>query len=279
MPETAGNFDSQTVHSFGDEWSRHRQDDLDHAELAQMFEAYFNLVDWNALPSNCRAFDMGTGTGRWARLVAPRVGELHAIDAAGQALEVARSNLANFDNVNFHHATTDTIALEPTSFDFGYSLGVLHHIPDTRAALGDCVRLLKSGGLFLVYLYYRFDNRPLWFRTIWHASDLLRRVVYRLPPQLKSWATDVIAISIYWPLSRFAWIVERLGGNAEMLPLATYRNSSVATLRTDSRDRFGTPLEQRFTRAEIHEMMQEAGLTDIRFSKNAPYWCVIGTKR
>jgi hypothetical protein len=50
-------------------------------------------------------------------------------------------------------------------------------------------------------------------------------------------------------------------------------------MKTDSRDRFGTPLEQRFKKQEIEEMMIAAGLENITFSDNAPYWCVIGNKK
>jgi hypothetical protein len=50
-------------------------------------------------------------------------------------------------------------------------------------------------------------------------------------------------------------------------------------LRTDSRDRFGTPLEKRFTRDEINEMMVESGLKDIQFFDKMPFWCVIGYKK
>ena len=49
-------------------------------------------------------------------------------------------------------------------------------------------------------------------------------------------------------------------------------------MRTDSRDRFGTPLEQRFTRSEIKSMMQEAGLDEIHFSNQSPFWCAVGKK-
>jgi hypothetical protein len=44
--------------------------------------------------------------------------------------------------------------------DFGYSLGVLHHLPDPRAGLAACVTKLKPGAPMLVYIYYAFDNRP-----------------------------------------------------------------------------------------------------------------------
>ena len=61
-------------------------------------------------------------------------------------------------------------------------------------------------------------------------------------------------------------------------PLSYYRHCSLCTLRTDARDRFGTPLEQRFSRAQIREMCNAAGLVDLRFSLQAPFWCVVGVK-
>ena len=61
-------------------------------------------------------------------------------------------------------------------------------------------------------------------------------------------------------------------------PLSYYRHCSLYTLRTDARDRFGTPLEQRFTRAQIRQMCTAAGLVDLRFSSREPYWCVVGFK-
>lgn len=272
------NVDEETVASFGDEWSIYPQAGLPEAELARMFEAYFGIFPWHDLPADAVGFDMGCGSGRWARLVARRVGTLHCIDASEAALGVAKRTLGNAPNAIFHHATTDSTPLPAASCDFGYSLGVLHHIPDTSAALEDCARLLKPGAPFLVYLYYRFDNRPAWYHWLWRCSDLVRRWVHRLPGRRKTRATTVIAVLVYWPLSRFARLVEMLGGDPAPLPLASYRRSSFETLRTDSRDRFGTPLEQRFTRREIEGMMRRAGFENVRFSEHAPYWCAVGTK-
>ena len=50
--------------------------------------------------------------------------------------------------------------------DFGYALGVLHHVPNTQEGLNSCIKLLKPGAPFLVYLYYSFDNRPNWYRNL-----------------------------------------------------------------------------------------------------------------
>ena len=89
----------------------------------------------------------------------------------------------------------------------------------------------------------------------------------------------MIAALVYWPLSRLAGIMERLRIPVAALPLSYYRHHTFYTLRTDARDRFGTPLEQRFTRVQIESMMQEAGLVEIRFSESAPYWCAVGIRK
>lgn len=162
--------------------------------------------------------------------------------------------------------------------DFGYSLGVLHHVPDTQAGLSDCVRKLRTGAPFLVYLYYALDGRSWWFKSLWRASDGIRRVVSRLSNRLKNLVTDVIATFVYVPLARAARLLEICGANVSSMPLASYRDKSFYTLRTDARDRFGTRLEQRFTREEIARMMQQAGLERIAFRDGTPYWCAVGFK-
>ena len=127
--------------------------------------------------------------------------------------------------------------LPPNSQDLGYSVGVLHHVPDTA-----------------------------------------RLLIRRLPPRPKQLVTDLIALTVYWPLSRLASLAEAAGLPVASFPLSYYRNCSFYTLRTDARDRFGTPLERRFSRAQIRAMCTAAGLVDLRFSSREPYWCVVGFK-
>jgi SAM-dependent methyltransferase len=272
------NIDPSTVSSFGEEWSRFDQTAISAAEAQKIFDEYFALFPWGDLPPAAEGFDMGCGSGRWARVVAPRVGRLHCIDPS-DAIEVARRCLADFDNVTFCRAGVMDQSLPPASQDFGYSLGVLHHVPNTAAAIRWCTTLLKPGAPLLLYLYYAFDNRPWWFRAIWRATDLARRLICRLPPGLKDLVSDLIAMTVYLPLARFSRVLEWLGFNVTGVPLAYYRNHSFYTMRTDSRDRFGTPLEHRFGRPQIEDMMRRAGLTNIRFSDAAPFWCAVGIRQ
>jgi SAM-dependent methyltransferase len=160
--------------------------------------------------------------------------------------------------------------------DFGYSLGVLHHVPDTAEALRNCAAVLRPGAPFLVYLYYAFDNRPWWYRALWRITDPVRRVVSRSPHTAKLAVTTIIALLVYLPLARLARLGRRFG--ARNMPLAYYADRSFYTMRTDAYDRFGTQLEQRFTRDQIELMLRDAGFENVVFSPSAPYWCAIATR-
>lgn len=278
VDSVAGNVDRATIKGFGEEWAAYDQSALVGEEYRRLFDGYFRIFPFTELPSAAEGFDLGCGSGRWAAGVAPSVGILHCIDPSDQALAVARERLKNTDNVRFHHAAADAIPLADQSQDFGYSLGVLHHVPDTARAMADCVRKLKPGAPFLVYLYYALDDRPRWFRAIWRISDQARRGIAPLPFGARKALTTIIAALAYWPLARVAWLTERLGRDASQIPLSAYRHASFYTMRTDALDRFGTRLEQRFSRGEIEQMMRQAGLTDIHFSDSEPYWVACGRK-
>lgn len=278
MAEGQSNIDPLTVAGFGAEWEAFDQSALGDEERRTLFDRYFAIFPFEDLASDAEGFDLGCGSGRWASLVAPRVGRLHCIDPSERALSVARQALGSRSNVDFHLAGADSIPLAPGSQSFGYSLGVLHHIPDTPAALRDCVSHLRPGAPFLVYLYYALDNRPAWFKWTWRASEVPRLLISRLPFVLRKAVTTAIAAMVYWPLAGGARIVERRGGNVADWPLSSYRHLSFYTMRTDALDRFGTRLEQRFSRHEIERMMLDAGLTDIRFSDREPFWVACGRK-
>jgi SAM-dependent methyltransferase len=272
------NIDLKTVEGFGEEWSTFDQEDLPPAEHARVFNEYFSVFPFDLLNRSAEGFDLGCGTGRWAVLIAERVGLLHCIDPAAKALEVARKRLAHFRNVQFHYAGVSKIPLADDSQDFGYSLGVLHHIPDPEAAMASCVRKLKPGAPFLVYVYYALENRAGWYRAIWKASDAARRGISRMPFRLRKCVTSIIAGLVYFPIARFARAAELAGADVCQFPLMIYRKSSFYTMRTDALDRFGTRLEHRFSRSELRAMMERCDLVDIRFREEMPHWVACGIK-
>lgn len=275
------NVDTAVAAGFGHEWSTFQQSEreLSAEDRVAIFNSYFDIFPWDRLSSKSVGIDVGCGSGRWSVIVAPRVGHLHLLDASADALNVARTNLAKADNVTFHHASVGDLPLSDNSLDFAFSLGVLHHVPDTQAAIHEVASKLKPGAPFLIYLYYALDNRPAWYRALWKFSNLFRIVISQLPERPRLWISQIIAIAVYWPLARLAALIERLGFSTAALPLESYKRRAFYVMRTDAYDRFCTRLEQRFTRVQIKEMLSAADFENIRFSESVPYWCAVGIKR
>ena len=273
------NIDEKVVQGFGEEWKYFDQSkETITDDLTKEFGQYFDVFPWEILPDNPTGADIGCGSGRWAKFVAPKVGKLYCCDPAIEALNIAKKNLSDHSNCIFINAPVDNIPLEKSSLDFAYSLGVLHHIPDTAKGIASAVTYLKPGSPFLLYLYYSFDNRPFWFKMLHKVSEIGRFLISKLHFKFRLFFSQIIAILIYFPLSQFSLLFEKLGFNVDAFPLSAYRTRSFYSMRTDALDRFGTRLEQRFSRVQIKEMMESAGLTNIKFRHGAPYWCASGIK-
>ena len=63
------------------------------------------------------------------------------------------------------------------------------------------------------------------------------------------------------------------------MPLYYYIGKSLKVIRNDSLDRFGTPLEQRFSKTQIKLMLEINGFQNILFSEKMPYWHVLAQKK
>ena len=266
------NIDAATVEGFGKEWKKFKQNALTDDERMEMFAKFFPLVDWTKRPK--RALDMGCGSGRWDVIVAPLVDELVAADASAEALDVAMQNV-KASNVTFVKCTPDTLPFPDETFDLIFSIGVLHHLPDTQGAIESLVQKLKPGGLLTLYLYYSFDNMPTWYRWLWRSTNITRYLISGLPWLPRYLLSQVIAGTVYWPIARVA----KYFPVPASWPLRFYANRSFYIMRTDALDRFGTRLEKRFTKRQIEAMLAAARLENVTFSAHEPYWVCAGSKR
>ena len=267
------------VKDFGNEWKRFDQSIVKKSELKDIFDQYFNIFPLKELNKNLVGFDLGCGSGRWAKFIAPKVKKLNCIDPSVEAISVAKKNLINFKNINYINSEVNKKILIKNSQDFGYCLGVLHHIPDTLNGIKICSMMLKKNAPFLIYLYYKFDNRNFLFKSFWKISDFLRLLICFLPFNIKKLFTDFLALLIYYPLAKLSYVIDKLGIKTSSMPLSFYKNKSFYTMRTDSLDRFGTKLEKRFTKSEIENLLSMSGFKDIKFSEKTPFWVATCRKK
>lgn len=271
------NIDVSVVNSFGEEWSKFN--DFKDEEIDKLGKMYFDILDEKMVNKNTYAIDIGCGTGRWTKYLLNRIGFIEAIDPS-KAIITADSLIGKNDKIRLSMASTDNIPFADETFDFGMSIGVLHHIPNTQKAMIDCVKKIKIGGYFYTYLYYNLENKGSIFKFILVLVTLLRKLISKLPTTIKKIACDVIALLVYMPIILLGRLFNAFGFPkiAKNLPLNMYQNQTFFVIRNDSLDRFGTSLEQRFSKKEIVTMMNNCGLEDIIISKNLPYWHAVGKR-
>lgn len=193
--------------------------------------------------------DAGCGMGRFAEVCADAGAEVHAVDLSA-AVEAAFRNLGHRPRVRIYQADIMNLPFPEASFDFIYSIGVLHHTPDTRAAFLKLPPLLKPGGAIAVWVYSR-KLRFLW------GSELLRKVTPSLP---KSWLLKASRVAI--PLYHIHRIP--LIGTVTSVLLPTSMHPDPQWRWLDTFDWYSPKYQWEHTYEEVEGWFREAGLTKIR---------------
>lgn len=270
------NIDIDVVKSFGEEWKKFDYENTKlNDDLDLQFKAYSLPIDLNKFdPSLSVAADFGAGSGRWSSRLTPYFSLVYVLEPSDGANSVLKNKFSNDPKIVVLQETVGSNSIPLASLDLAMSLGVLHHIPDTGLAIKDVSRSIKSGGTFLCYLYYSLENKPSYYKLIFKGVNGVRRIISMLPQRTKQFATSIIAALVYWPLARFSKVMNRFGVNTSNIPLHHYADMPFVMLANDALDRFGTSLEQRFSKAEITEMLRLADfdISTLNFSDDEPFW-------
>ena len=277
------NLDQEVINSFGHEWAAFDYSETRNDEaLDAQFLAYSSTIDLGQFNSSSSvAADIGAGSGRWTSRLLPHFSTVYALEPSDGASKVLKNKFVNEPRVKILQETVGANSIPAESLDLAMSLGVLHHIPDTELAIKDVASRIKSRGVFLCYLYYKLENKPLFYRGLFWISNSLRWMISRLPYPVRRLIAQFIAVSTYLPLARISKVLDNRGRDVSNFPLHHYANMPFVMLQNDALDRFGTRLEQRFSKKEIAEMLDNAGfdLSTLKFSESEPFWTFLVSKK
>jgi SAM-dependent methyltransferase len=263
-----------TAQSFGFEWSRF-------PEMRDEWER--NFLEYMAPHGphffhGKRVLDAGCGSGRHAFYAAQYGATVWAIDL-GPAVAVARRNTGRCDAVHVVQADLYNPPFAPESFDFIYSLGVLHHLPDPEAGFHNLLRYLKPRGEIQIFLYWEPEGQPLKHGLLAVVSAV-RRLTTRLPYRMVhalSYPAAWLAFGLFvWPYLALRG-VPGLRGIAERIPMKQYARYPFQVCVNDQFDRLSAPIENRYTKAEVEGWLARAGLEDVTVRPNCG-WVATGRK-
>jgi SAM-dependent methyltransferase/uncharacterized protein YbaR (Trm112 family) len=271
--DSAENLQIKTAESFSYEW-RHFPEMR--AEWESNFWDYMAPHEPGAFDGK-RVMDAGCGNGRHAYYAARNGAEVWAVDL-GAAIEVARRNTAGMKSVYVIQADLQNLPFKFESFDFIYSIGVLHHLENPEEAFRNLLKYLKPGGIVHIYLYWRPEDQPV-KRTLLSLVAFIRKITTRLPHRalyVLSYPTAAVAhVMFIWPYRILK--VLRLRSIAERLPMRQYARYPFRVCVNDQFDRFSAPIEFRYTRSEVLKLFERAGLQQIAVRPNFG-WCATGQK-
>ena len=258
-----------TIDDFGAQWSRFRENNDYYGSTELLQDIFGPLLKLNDIVGR-RTAEIGSGSGRIV-LMLLHSGAAHvtAVEPS-EAITVLQENTRQFaDRITYVRARGEEIPLD-AAFDYIFSIGVLHHIPDPAPVVSAAFRALKPGGKMLIWVYGREGNEAYLF---WALP--LRRLTRRLPDAVL--AVFSSGLNIF--LGLYVWLCRWLP-----LPMRSYMKNHIGKLSWE--DRYLTifdqlnPTEARYYyEKDARALLSDAGFRDIaNFQRHGYSWTVLGVK-
>jgi SAM-dependent methyltransferase len=196
-----------------------------------------------------RVLEIGCGLGTDGAQFAKAGADYTGVDLTDAAVELAQRRFELFELAGtFRTADAEKLDFADNSFDLVYSHGVLHHTPDTAAAVREVHRVLKPSGRAVVMLYHRDSYN---YRV--NISVLRRAGV-----QLLRWDGGVTLVHWLTGESR-----EALKEHARRLRQERSYLSSDEFLSQNT-DGAGNPLARVYSRTEAQELFKDFSKVKLR---------------
>jgi SAM-dependent methyltransferase len=257
-------FHKATQQSFGFEWLRYRVTSF--SENQEFFRRSTGLS--SAELRGKRVLDAGCGMGRFMEVAASEGAEVVGLDLS---LAVERAWRETKHRSQVHVVQGDILRppFRKDAFDAVYSIGVLHHTPDTRQAFRALHGLLRAGGRISIWVYPAFQpeevthaHKRAFARFDRWLSDAARHVTTRLPHEVLHY----LCLSA-GPLG---WLKRQVSQNAALkylgcpvllLPISSHAEWQVRVC--DTFDWLSPRYQWKHTTPEVVGWFEHEGLTEI----------------
>ena len=203
-----------------------------------------------------RVLDAGCGPARLTTVAATSAEHVVGLDL-GNHIERAYARCRHLPNTDFVQGSVLDPPFLPNTFDYIFSLGVLHHTPDPRRGCLELSKLLKPEGAISVWVY----PPDYWGSKI--SSPFRRRVhriVSRLPPE-KSFE---FCVRWLYPLGRVQMTLARHRLikllTAPLFLVGVPRHPQKGVMIATIHDYYGPPIISTHTYEEVRGWLEEAGL-------------------
>lgn len=167
-------FTEQHDGGFNERWAQHQDPQATTIPIWEDKTPWKNRGDLG----RCLILDAGCGIGRFSDVALEYgAGYVISVDAAPAAIASAQKLLKG-KAATVMQADLLNLPIASEVFDRAFSLGVLHHTKNTRAAFMEVARTLKPGGELAVWVYCKPVTDDRWLPAI----EMLHEITKACPP-------------------------------------------------------------------------------------------------
>ena len=257
--------DRGTIADFSEQWKRYFDNTGYFGSEELLADVLAPLLRIDELRGATVA-EIGCGNGRFLRIMARHAAKVIGVDP-GDSVENARAWTHDLDNVAVLRSSVYELPELPP-LDHVFAIGVLHHLPDPRRAIGIMRGLLKPGGRCTIWVYGKEGNGLYLF-----TFGTLRRATTKLPPT----ALHALSTALVPPLRAYITACRVLP-----LPMRDYMRSVLQpldrnALRLNIYDQLNPAIVAYWTRDEVRSLMERAGFRDVKLHHRHGYsWTATG---
>lgn len=273
-------FATPYADSFGPQWRTFAQAQLDGNRVHESAIRFDSEVGWQQKELVGKTVvEFGSGAGRFVDIISRRGAKVVVGLDATDAVDAAQANLQDRDNVLFVQGDIFAPPLRQCSFDFGYSIGVLHHTPNPEKGFRRLLSVIAPTGEVAVSLYevsnYARPNRDslkvvtlelLWALNTWRC-EVFRAITTRLPsPVFLAYCKTVV------PVLHLLNKIPILRYLRYLLPSTCYKNLPVVWSMVDTHDTYATTIVHRYRGKDIFQWFLREGLSKITLRNSRAGW-------
>lgn len=210
--------------------------------------------------------DIGSGSGNDTYIMAmnnPLV-KLTSLDIS-EGVFKTKKRTSSLKNVSIVKGSTLQLPFKNDIFDFAYSYGVIHHVPNPERGIKEIARVLKSNAPIFLYLYEDHHDDHFKKNSL-RIVSILRKITTRIHPRILyilCFISSPVVVFVYFISVLFLKSISKRAH--EKIPFNYC--SHPFSLTGDLFDRFGAPIERRFSKKEAYDLLSKNGFKNISVDK------------